>query len=321
MDRLQEIEVFAAVADAGGLARAAVRLRISPPAVTRAVASLEDRLGTRLFNRTTRSLALTEAGRQFLIRARRILADLDDAQKEVAGGASSPQGHLTITASVTFGRSILAPLVCSFLKENPRVSVSVLLLDRVASLVEEGIDLAVRIGALPDSGMIARKVGEVRRVLVASPGYVERNGAPKTVSDLKRHDLIIVTGLMPQRNWRYHNGVRQVSLTLEPMFEINDALAALQAAERGHGIAPALSYMVHEQIREGKLVEVLADTRQPGLPVHIVYPQARLVEPKVRAFIDFATPTLVREVARVSLPWRGPPGGADTVPPQRSNPA
>lgn len=302
MDRLHEIEVFVAVADMGGLSKAAGRLRLSPPAVTRAVAALEDRLGARLFNRTTRSLTLTEAGRRFLDSARRILADLEAAQKEALGEASLPQGHLTITASVTFGRSLLAPAVGGFLESNPRVTVSLLLLDRVVNLVEEGIDLAIRIGHLPESGLIARRIGSVRRSLVASPGYLEKHGTPETPADLKRHRIIAFTGLMPLREWRHHNGTRQVSVSLDPAFEINDALAALQAAEQGQGIAPALSYMVHDAISDGRLVEVLADDSQPPLPVHIVYPTSRLVAPKVRALVDFVAPVLGAELHRIARP-------------------
>lgn len=300
MDRLHEIEVFIAVADAGGLARAAARLRISPPAVTRALAALEDRMGVRLFTRTTRSLAITEPGRRFLDRARRILTDLDDAQKDAIGEAAVPHGHLTITASVTFGRSILAPLICSFLQQNRQVTVSAVLLDRVTNLVEEGIDLAVRVGPLPDSGMIARKVGSVRRVLVASPGYLERCGTPASIGDLRRHSIIAFTGLMPLREWRHSDGTRQINTPLDPAFEINDALAAIQAAELGHGVVPALSYVVHDKIRQGKLVEVLAGNSMSALPVHIVHPHSRLVATKVRAFVDFAAPALAAELVRMS---------------------
>lgn len=302
MDRLQEIEVFVAVADAGSLARAADHLRLSPPSVTRAVAALEDRLGARLFNRTTRRLAMTEVGRRFHESARRILVDLEAAQQEAVGEASVPQGHLTISASVTFGRSLLSPVVCRFLDLNPRVTASLLLLDRVANLVEEGIDLAVRIGPLPDSSLIARRLGSVRRILVTGPDYLRRNGMPANLAELKAHRIIGFTGLMPLREWRHHDGTRQVSTQLAPSFEVNDALAALRAAELGHGIAPALSYMVHEEIAQGRLVEVLADDRQPELPVHIVYPHSRLLAPKVRAFVDFATPLLAAELDRLSRP-------------------
>jgi DNA-binding transcriptional LysR family regulator len=202
LDRLHELEVFVAVADAGSFARAAARLRLSPPAVTRAVAALEERLGTRVFTRTTRSLTVTDVGQRFLASARRILADLETAKQEAIGEAAAPQGHLAITASVTFGRSALAPVVCGFLERHRRVTASVLLLDRVTNLVEEGIDIAVRIGHLPDSTLVARRIGSVRRILVASPGYLARRDPLRSPSDLRRHAVIGLTGLMPNRDWR-----------------------------------------------------------------------------------------------------------------------
>ncbi|MDT8343461.1 MAG: LysR family transcriptional regulator [Thermohalobaculum sp.] len=292
MDRLHELEVFVAVADAGSLARAGRRLRLSPPAVTRAIAALEDRLGARVFNRTTRSLAITDAGQRFLESARRILTDLDTAEREAVGETAMPQGHLTITASVTFGRSILAPVVCGFLGQHPRITASVVLMDRVANLVEEGIDLAVRIGPLPESSLIAKRIGAVRRVLVASPDYLARRGTPGAPADLRHHAVIAFTGLMPSREWRFDTGRGPSGVALDPTVEINDALAAIEAAEAGHGITIALSYMVDDRIRDGRLVAVLDALAPPPRPVHLVYPQTRIVAPKLRAFIDFAAPRL-----------------------------
>jgi DNA-binding transcriptional LysR family regulator len=302
MDRLREIEVFVAVADAGSFAKAGRGLRLSPPAVTRAIAALEDRLGARVFNRTTRSLTITDVGQRFLESARRVLADLDAAEKAAMGETAVPQGHLAITASVTFGRSALAPVVCGFLARHPRVTASVLLLDRVVNLVEEGVDVAVRIGHLPDSSLIAKRIGAVHRVLVASPDYLARRGAPASPADLRLHSMIAFTGLMPNREWRFLNGQKTGSIALHPTFEINDAVAAIQAAEMGHGITIALSYMVSEQVRDGKLVPVLDIFTLPPQPVHLVYPHARLVAPKIRAFVDFAAPRLKAALDR--LAWR-----------------
>ncbi|MGE3149728.1 MAG: LysR family transcriptional regulator [Pseudorhodoplanes sp.] len=307
MDRLHEIEVFIAVADAGSFAKAGTRLRLSPPAVTRAISALEDRLGARVFNRTTRSLTITDVGRRFLESARRVLADLDTAEKEAVGEAAMPQGHLTITASVTFGRSALAPVVCGFLTQHPRVTASVLLLDRVVNLVEEGIDVAVRIGHLPDSNLIAKRIGVVHRILVASPDYLTRRGGPASPADLQLHSVIAFTGLMPNREWRFVNEQKPGSVSLNPRFEINDAVTAIQAAEMGHGITIALSYMVSDQIRAGTLVPVLDNFTLPPQPVHLVYPHARLVAPKIRAFIDFAAPRL--KAALDQLAWRGAQDG------------
>jgi len=292
MDKLHELEVFVAVADAGSFTKAGTRLRLSPPAVTRAISALEDRLGARVFNRTTRSLTITDVGQRFLENARRILTDIDTAEKEAVGEAAMPHGHLAITASVTFGRAALAPVVCSFLGQHPRVSASVLLLDRVVNLIEEGIDVAIRIGHLPDSNLIAKRIGEVRRILVASPNYLARRGAPVSPSELRLHSVIAFTGLMPNREWHFLNGQKPGSVNLRPVLEVNDAFAAIEAAEMGHGITTALSYMVSDRIRDGKLIPVLDSFTLPPQPVHLVYPHARLVAPKIRAFIDFAAPRL-----------------------------
>lgn len=302
MDRLHELEVFVAVADAGGFAKAGARLRLSPPAVTRAIAALEERLGARVFTRSTRSLTITDVGQRFLDSARRVLADLDAAEREAVGATAAPQGHLTITASVTFGRSTLAPVVSAFLDQHPRVSVSVVLLDRVANLVEEGIDLAVRIGALPDSSLMARRIGAVRRILVASPDYLARRGAPSAPADLKLHAVIAFTGLMPSREWRFLDGRGGASVSFMPRLEINDAVAAIAAAERGEGVTIALSYMVAEQIRSGRLVPVLDAFTPPPAPVHLVHAQNRLTAPKLRAFVEFAAPRLGAALDSLSLP-------------------
>ncbi|MBI3453484.1 MAG: LysR family transcriptional regulator [Rhodospirillales bacterium] len=301
MDRLHEIEVFVAVADAGGFAKAGTRLRLSPPAVTRAISSLEERLGARLFNRTTRSLSLTDVGARFLESARRLLIDIDSAEKDAVGETAVPHGHLTVTASVTFGRSALAPVVCDFLASYPRISVSVLLLDRITNLVEEGIDAAVRIGPLPDSSLVARRIGDVRRILVASPDYLARRGRPQSPADLKLHSVIAFTGLMPNREWRFRDKRSGSSVSFTPRLEINDAVAAIGAAEAGDGVTIALSYMVASQIRAGRLVTVLDDVTPPAIPVHLVYPQSRIVAPKIRAFVDFASPRLRKTLEGLGL--------------------
>lgn len=307
MDRFHELEVFVAVADAGSFARAGTRLRLSPPAVTRAISALEDRLGARVFNRSTRSLTITDVGQRFLESARRILTDLEAAEREAIGEIAAPQGHLTITASVTFGRTALAPVVCSFLDQHPRVTASVLLVDRVVSLVEEGVDVAVRIGSLPDSNLIAKRIGSVRRVLVASPDYLARRGTPAVPADLRSHQIIAFTGLMQSREWRFSKDHGSKGIAVSPTLEINDALAAIEAAEMDHGITMALSYMVHDKVRENKLVPVLNESAPPSWPVHLVYPQTRIVAPKVRAFIDFAAPRLKAVLDRLLLTSTGGP--------------
>lgn len=299
MDRYQELKVFVAVAETGGFAKAAGRLGSSPPAVTRIIAGLEQRLGAEFFARTTRRVHLTEAGKLFLERARGLLSDLESAESEVTGESRMPIGRLTVTASVTLGRSLLPPVVTGFLNAHSRVTARVLLLDRVVNLIEEGMDVAVRIGALPDSTLISRHVGEVRPMLVASPGYLSKRGTPKAAADLKLHSIIAFTALMPNNEWTYYGERGASRVTLQPRFEINDATAAISAAEAGSGITNVLSYMVAKPIRDGHLVPVLLKMCPPSIPVQLVYPESRLVSPKVRAFIDYAAPRLRAELQEV----------------------
>ncbi len=292
MDRFQELRVFIAVADCGGLAKAASAIHSSPPAVTRTLASLEERLGIRLFDRTTRSLRLTEPGMKFLDEARRILGDLETAEQEMAGQSNVVSGNLTLTTSLTFGRAMLQPIVSDFIDAHPHITVSLLLFDRVVDLIDEGFDLAVRIANLPDSSLVSRHVGDVRRMLVASPDYLSKHGSPKTPEDLKTHTVIGQTGLMPNRELRYFKAGKPARITLPIRFEINDALACISAAEQGKGITIALSYMVSDALRKGRLVPVLNKFRPPPVPVNLIYAQRRIVAPKLRAFIDFAAPRL-----------------------------
>jgi DNA-binding transcriptional LysR family regulator len=302
MDRLHGMEVFAAVVDAGSFAAAARRLRLSPAAVTRAVAALEDRLGVRLINRTTRSLSLTEPGLGFLTAVRRMLGDLEEAERLAAGTSGVPRGHLRVTAPVTFGRMHLMPVLAAFLGQQPLLTASLTVLDRVANLIEEGFDVAVRIAQLPDSTMVARRVGEVRRLLVATPAYLARRGTPGKPEELGAHDVVAFEGMFPGGAWRFERDGRPQSIELAPRLAVNDAAAAIAAAERGEGITGALSYMVEPQLAAGTLVPVLAELAPPPVPVQLVYPQSRLVAAKVRAFVDFAAPRLARAIA--------PPTGA-----------
>src|SRR5262245_38506706 len=242
MDRLQAIEVFAAVVDTGSFAKAANRLRLSPAAATRAVAGLEERIGARLLNRTTRSLSLTDTGAHFLESARRILAELDVAEKAAASDAGQPSGHLTLTAPVTFGRMHVTPVLLDFLREHPRITASLTLLDRVVNLAEEGVDAAIRIADLPDSPIMARQVGEVQRVVVASPDYLAARGAPERIADLKRHDIIAFTGGGFAREWRFREGKRTIAANIIPRLQVNDSAAAIAGVLRGDGMTRALTY-------------------------------------------------------------------------------
>ena len=312
MDRFNELKVFVSVAENGGFAKAAARLRSSPPAVTRTVAALEQRVGVQLFNRTTRMVSMTEAGRRFLEHARRILTDLDVAESELAGESTMPSGHLTITSPVTMGRMMLPSIVTDFLHAHPHVTAKVLLFDRITNLIEEGIDVGLRVGQLPDSSISARHVGEVRRILGASPAYLSKHGRPKDPTDLKRHSMIAFTGLLPNREWIFGEGKTARRITLKPRFEINDAAAAIAAAEGGGGITIALSYMVANHIRERRLQQVLGSFAPSAMPVQLVYPESRLVAPKVRAFVDYAAPKL-----RTALRGLNPSAEKSAVAPRR----
>jgi DNA-binding transcriptional LysR family regulator len=303
---LRWLETFVMVADQGSLIGAARQLDVSPPSVTRAIASLEAHVGVQLFTRTTRSVKLTEAGERFLTEVRMILAALDSAVVDAAGDRETARGQLTITASVTFGRTHVADVLLEYLHEHPRVAASLLLLDRVTNLIDEGIDVAVRIGELPDSSLLTRKIGTVRRVLVASPDYLARRGTPKHPRELAEHDMLAFTGLMPSRKWRYREGrgakngaaSKAHEIALTPTLEVNDAVVALRAAERGHGITIALSYMVADALAAGRLALVLEAFAPPPIPVQLVIPESRVISAKVRSFLDFAAPRLAERLAR-----------------------
>jgi DNA-binding transcriptional LysR family regulator len=290
MDRFHELSVFIAVAEAGGFAKAANVLHSSPPAVTRAIAALEERLGVRLFNRTTRTVHLTEPGARFLEDARRVLGDLDAAEQDVRGEARLASGQLSITASVSFGRTVLQSIVADFTEAHPLVNVSMLLFDRVVDLVEEGFDLAVRIGHLPDSSLVSTQIGEVRRMLVASPDYLAKRGAPRQPRDLKTHTIITHTILLPGREWRYIDAGRPARLALRSRIETNDVHTNIALAEQGKGITLVLSYMIADALKSGRLVPVLQS--YSPVPVHLIYAQRRIIAPKVRAFVDFVAPRL-----------------------------
>jgi DNA-binding transcriptional LysR family regulator len=289
MDRLDELAIFVAIIDSGSLAGAARRLRRSPPAVTRALATLEDRLGARLFERTTRRLSPTEAGRDLAPRARRLLNDYDAAAIGVS--AAPVRGLIRVTAPVQFGRRHVAPIVSSFLDRFPETQIELVLNDRNLDLIEEGLDLAVRIGPLSDSGLKVRRVGEVRRVLVASPAYLARRGTPKTPADLARHDTIFGTARAGAPEWRFGPSARGPVVRLSPRLLVNEVEAQLIAVRAGRGIARVLSYQVAEDLAAGTLVRLLSSYEPAPLPVQLVTLSGHRA-PKVRAFLDHGAEAL-----------------------------
>jgi DNA-binding transcriptional LysR family regulator len=301
MDRLLEMEAFVAVNEIGSFNKAAERMRISPPAVTRAVASLEERLGVMLLTRTTRRLHLTDAGARFLEHAQRLLAEIESAEKDAGGEAGVPQGHLTISASVTFARSVITPIVRKFLQTQPKITATVLSLDRVVNLVDEGIDVAVRIGELSASSLIARRVGIVRRIFVASPDYLARRGCPEHPQELKLHSMIGFSNIQASQEWHYKTTAGKGHVTLAPRLMVNDAMAAVEAAIAGEGITMMMSYVVADQIKSGKLLPMLLDYVPEEVPVHLVFPQSRLIAPKLRAFLDYSATRLKAELVQLAL--------------------
>ena len=286
MDRLDAMQAFVTVADLKGFAAAARKLRLSPSAVTRLIASLEDRIGVRLLQRTTRQVALTDAGARYLERIRRILADVEEAEIAAEGERARPTGRLVISAPVGFGRLHVSSVVTAYLKRHREVSAELRLEDRVINLVEEGVDLAVRIGQLPDSSLVARHVGDMRRIMVASPGYLKSRGEPKRPQDIAAHDAIQSGSSSGQAEWRFVEGGNEVRIDYAPRLVTNTADAAIRYAEAGGGLTRVLAYQAAEAIKRGRLKIVLAKFEQPALPIHIVYPTSRLLSAKVRTFID-----------------------------------
>ncbi len=292
MDRLDELALLVAVIDAGGLAAAGRRLRRSPTAMTRALAALEARVGARLIERTTRSLAPTEAGRELAERARRLLADYGAALETSAPEAV--RGLLKVTGPTVFGGRHLLPVVNAFLAEHPDVRADVTLHDRNLDLIESEQHVALRIGELADSSLLARRVGSLRRVTIASPDYLARRGEPKTPADLATHDTILTTVVSVTPEWRYEAGGRPRSVRLDPRLRVNSVEAALAAMIAGQGVGRALSYQVADELADGRLVRVLRDFEPPLLPVQLLTAGGRFMPPLVRAFLDFATPRLER---------------------------
>ena len=281
------MRVFVRIAETGGFAEAARQLHMSPPAVTRAVAALEDAIGARLLIRTTRSVKLTEAGRRYVEDCRRILAAIEEAEAAAAGSYAAPTGMLTVTSSVLFGQIYIMPIMTEFLDLHPQVTGRMLLLDRVVNLVDEGIDIAIRIGHLPDSGLSAVKVGSVRRVICASPDYLQARGVPRVPADLAGHRIIAATSAWTSLEWRF--GARgETAVQVKPALYCNANEAVIAAARAGWGLTRALSYQIGPDLISGNLQIVLEEHEQPPLPVHIVHPEGRNAAAKVRAFVDFA---------------------------------
>ncbi|NNG04933.1 MAG: LysR family transcriptional regulator [Inquilinus sp.] len=300
MDRFRELSAFVAVADEDAFNAAARRLNVSPAAVTRLVTSLEARLGVRLFTRTTRRVALTEAGRRLRVDAGRVLAELEEAEASAAGAHEVPRGVLRVTAPVLFGQRFIAPILRRYLDAYPAVTAGALFVDRIVDMIDEGLDVAVRIGDLPDSSLTAIRAGAVRRVTVAAPDYLERRGTPRRPDDLKDHRVVHPAGLSGNPDWEFSVAGRRQSVRLAPALAVNTMIAAIDATVAGWGVTRALSYQVADAIAAGELVEILSDFEDRAMPIHLLHSEGRRAAAKIRAFVDLAATALRRDTDRLA---------------------
>jgi DNA-binding transcriptional LysR family regulator len=291
MDRLEAMTVLLTVVEQGSLSAASRHLHSPLATVSRKVSELEAHLGARLLQRTNRKIALTEAGRAYVEAAREILDRVEEAERAAAGEYSAPKGELTMTAPIVFGRLHVLPVAVDFLKAYPDINLRLMLGDRLANLVEDHIDLALRIGNLADSNLIATRLGAIRRTVYASPDYIAQS-AIRHPSDLSAHDCITFEGMASTRSWTFVEGKRDLVVPIRSRLAVNTAEAAVDAAVAGLGITRVLSYQAARAEKAGLLVPLLADFEPQPAPVHLVYPSQGLVPLKLRALIDFATPRL-----------------------------
>ncbi len=287
-DRFQLMTVFVAVAEAESFSAAARRLRMSPPAVTRAIAALEESLGVRLLTRTTRRVRATEAGSRYLEDARRILAEVEEADEAAAGINATPRGHLAVTAPVLFGKIYVMPVITAYQLAFNDTTVSALFVDRVVNLVDEGLDVGIRIGVLPDSSLRAIRVGQVRRVICAAPAYLKTNGTPRKPADLARHRVIAATSVSAGTEWTFTRGRERISVRIHPRILVNTNDGAIEAAVSGFGLTRLISYQVANELAAGTLRTVLPGFEEPALPVHVIHREGRHGAAKVRSFVDLA---------------------------------
>lgn len=288
MDKLNTLRTFVAVAELSSFAEASRKLSMSPTTATRAIQDLEQALGVTLIMRTTRSVRLTDQGAAYLERCRAAIVDLDAAEEEVRGIAAVPRGTLVITAPVMFGRLHILPIIAGLIESYPGLDVRLTLVDRVVRVVEEGVDVAVRIADLSDSALHAIRVAEVRKVVTASPSYFAQHGEPQTVTDLHDHTLIAFDSLAgPSGEWRFGSSGKP-AIRINPRLVVNSSDAAIAAAKSGVGITRVLSYQIAAELQTGALRTVLTDLEPPPIPAHLVFQGARRSSPNIRAFIEAA---------------------------------
>jgi DNA-binding transcriptional LysR family regulator len=295
------MRLFVSVGEAGSLSAAARRLRTPLPTLSRKLARLEAHLGVRLVTRTTRRFVLTVAGLPYLDSCRRLLAEIDEAERMAAGEYDAPRGRLLVTAPIVFGRLHVLPIALEFLKTYPEVDLRLSLVDRIVDLGEENLDVGVRIGILPASSLIAARVGAVKLIACATPDYLKANGMPRAPADLARLDCVGSANLAPPDQWVFHDKGQEIAVAIRTRLIVTTAEAALDAAIAGLGVTRLLSYQAADAIRAGKLTRILRKFEPPELPVHLVHSEARLVPPKLRVFLDFAAPRLRQRLAALQL--------------------
>lgn len=298
MDKLRAMQSFARIVERGSLTAAAESLRVSLPSMVRSLAALEAGLGVRLINRTTRRMALTNEGREYYDCCKRVLAEVEQAESALTARQGTPHGRLRITASVMLGSLHVAPVLSAFAARHPAVNAELLLLDQPLDLVAEGMDLAVRIGRLPDSALVAIPVGVARRMLCASPAYLKRAGAPRSPEELAAHRCVASSGPARGFQWQLGSGKQAKLVKVRPAFSSNQIAAAIDAAVSGLGIGQFLDYQVQAHVASGRLKRILLDFEPPAQPINLVHPHARLPSPNVRAFIDWGVPRLRSRLQR-----------------------
>lgn len=303
MDRLEAMAVFAAIVDGGSLSAAGRRLNVPLATVSRKLADLEAHLKTRLITRSTRRLELTDAGRDYLLACRQILEQVDEAERAAAGAYAKVRGQLAVAAPIVFGRLHVVPVVAAFLEAHPEVDIQLRLGDRNVNLIEEHVDLALRIGTLPDSNLVATPVGAIRRVVCASPAYLRRSGTPQSPQDLAAHRCITFDGLEAATAWTFvaADG-RKRPAAVRSRLTVSTADAAIDAAILGLGLTRVLSYQVADALRDGRLVRVLVADESVPVPASLIYPGQGRLPMKTRAFIDFAVLRLRQRLAALDGP-------------------
>jgi DNA-binding transcriptional LysR family regulator len=299
MDRLGSMSVIIAVAEAGSLSAASRKLKTPIPTVSRRVSELEARLNTELFQRSSRQMRLTDAGRSYIEACKRIIEQVEDAEREASGEYRTPTGDLTVTTPWGLGHMHLVPIACEFMAEYPDIGLRLLLTDRVLRPLEDHIDVSIRIGPLADSSMIATRIGSVRMVACASPQYLKTHGLPEELADLAHHECITIDDFGAQQSWRFVKGNREVSAPIRSRLTVNTSEAAVEAAIAGAGIARIMSYKMEAARGSGALAIILEEFELEPMPVHIVYPERKPMPLKLRAFLDWVTPRLK---ARLALP-------------------